>query len=174
MCNFSVKICHQKLAKLPNLVTLLMTMVCSLSQKGGEGNEPFLKCKWAWSSLVEGDEQLIGPTVKQLWNYVMHVLHNFFGLNVNTTAFCLGRSSLHLLLLKSSMKWANLRRKLWRGWRTIFGLIFWLESKRRIRMESCRLKIGLLFWWQLRQWIFKNAENRPTWSPKRLKREHCC
>ena len=45
----------------------------------------------------------IGPTVKQLWNYAMHVLHNFFVFNTNTTAFCLGRSSLHLLLLKSSM-----------------------------------------------------------------------
>ena len=32
----------------------------------------------------------IGPTVKQLWNYAMHVLHN-------TAAFCLGRSSLHIL-----------------------------------------------------------------------------
>ena len=45
----------------------------------------------------------IGPTVKQLRNYAMHVLHNFLGFNTNTTAFCLGRSSLHLLLLKSSM-----------------------------------------------------------------------
>ena len=45
----------------------------------------------------------IGPTVKQLWNYAMHVLHNFFRFNINTAAFCLGRSSLHLLLLKSSM-----------------------------------------------------------------------
>ena len=40
---------------------------------------------------------------KQLWNYAMHVLHKFFGLNINTTAVCLGRSNLHLLLLKSSM-----------------------------------------------------------------------
>ena len=31
---------------------------------------------------------------------------SFFGFNMNTTAFCLGRYSLHLLLLKSSM--ANL------------------------------------------------------------------
>ena len=45
----------------------------------------------------------IGPTVKQLWNYALHLLHNFFGFNPNTTAFCLGQSSLHLLLLKSSM-----------------------------------------------------------------------
>ena len=45
----------------------------------------------------------IGPIVKQLWNYAMHVLHSFFEFNINTTAFCWGRSSLHLLLLKSSM-----------------------------------------------------------------------
>ena len=45
----------------------------------------------------------ISPTVKQLWNYAMHVLHNFFRFNTNTTAFCLGQSSVHLLLLKSSM-----------------------------------------------------------------------
>ena len=42
----------------------------------------------------------ISPTVKQLWNYV---LHEFFEFNINTAAFCLGRSSLHLLLQKSSM-----------------------------------------------------------------------
>ena len=38
----------------------------------------------------------IGPTVKQQWNFAMHVLHNIFGFNINTTAFCLGRYSLHL------------------------------------------------------------------------------
>ena len=40
----------------------------------------------------------IGPTVKQVWNYAMNVLNNFFGFNIKTTAFCLGRSSLHILL----------------------------------------------------------------------------
>ena len=45
----------------------------------------------------------IGPAVKQVWNYAIHVLHNFFRFNINTTAFCLGRSSFHLLLLNSSM-----------------------------------------------------------------------
>ena len=45
----------------------------------------------------------IGPRVKQLWNYAMHVLHKFLGFNINTTAFCLGRSRLHLLILKSSV-----------------------------------------------------------------------
>ena len=33
----------------------------------------------------------------------MHVLHNFFGFNISTTAFCLGRSSFHFLPLNSSM-----------------------------------------------------------------------
>ena len=45
----------------------------------------------------------IGPTVKQLWNFAINVLHNFLGLNISNTPFCLGRYSLHLLLLKSSM-----------------------------------------------------------------------
>ena len=35
--------------------------------------------------------------------YAMHALHNFLGFNINKTALCLGRSNLHLLLLKSSM-----------------------------------------------------------------------
>ena len=44
-----------------------------------------------WSSIVEGDEHWIGPTVEQLWNYAMHVLHNIFRYNKNTTDFSLGR-----------------------------------------------------------------------------------
>ena len=55
-----------------------------------------------WSSLVEGDKQLDWPnsqTTMELWHAF---LHNYFGFDINTTAFCLGRSSLHLLLLKSS------------------------------------------------------------------------
>ena len=44
----------------------------------------------------------ISPAVKQLWNYAMHVMQKI-GFNINPTAFCLGRSSLHHLLLKSSM-----------------------------------------------------------------------
>ena len=43
------------------------------------------------------------PTVKQLWNVATHVLHNFWGFNTQTTAFCLGRYRLHLQLLKSSI-----------------------------------------------------------------------
>ena len=42
----------------------------------------------------------ISPTVKQLWNYAMHVLHNFGRFNINTTAFCLGKYSLHLFTPK--------------------------------------------------------------------------
>ena len=48
-----------------------------------------------WSSLEGGDEQLDRPNSQT----TMQVL----GFNINTTAFCLGRSRLHLLLLKSSM-----------------------------------------------------------------------
>ena len=44
----------------------------------------------------------VGPKVKQLWNVAMHVRHNFLGVVINTTAYHLGRYSLHLLLLKSS------------------------------------------------------------------------
>ena len=51
----------------------------------------------------------IGPTVKHLWNDDMHVLHKFVGFNINTTAFCLGQSTLHLLLLKSSMSASTYR-----------------------------------------------------------------
>ena len=54
-----------------------------------------------WSSLV-GDEQLDRPNSKP-FNYAVHVLHKHFGFNINTTAFCLGRYSLHLLQLNSSM-----------------------------------------------------------------------
>ena len=57
-----------------------------------------------WSSLPERDELLYRPN-SQTTMELCHacVLHNFFRFNINTTAFCLGRSSLHLLLLKSSM-----------------------------------------------------------------------
>ena len=44
----------------------------------------------------------IGPTVKQVWNVVMHVLLIIVGFVINRSAH-LGRYSLHLLLLKSSM-----------------------------------------------------------------------
>ena len=44
----------------------------------------------------------IGPKVEQVWNVAMHVLHTFGGVVINSTAYHLGRNSLHLLLLKSS------------------------------------------------------------------------
>jgi len=40
----------------------------------------------------------VGPKVKQLWNVAMHVRHNFLGVVINTTAYHMGRYSLHLLL----------------------------------------------------------------------------
>ena len=39
----------------------------------------------------------------------MHVLHKFLVFNINTTVFCLGQYSLHLLLLKSSIAHQFLR-----------------------------------------------------------------
>ena len=48
----------------------------------------------AWSSLVKEMNNWIGPTVK-------HVLNNVLRFDMNTTAFCFGRYSLHLVLLKS-------------------------------------------------------------------------
>ena len=44
----------------------------------------------------------IGPTVKHVWNDAMHVVHTFLGVVINTTAYQLGWSSLHLLLRESS------------------------------------------------------------------------
>ena len=45
----------------------------------------------------------IGAAVKHVWNDAMHVLHNFGGLSQIQQQLYLGRCSLHLLLLKSSM-----------------------------------------------------------------------
>ena len=57
----------------------------------------------SWSSLVEGDEQLDRPNSQTTLELCHSCVAYFFGFNINTTAFCLGRSSLHLLILKSSM-----------------------------------------------------------------------
>ena len=56
-----------------------------------------------WSSLVEGDEQLDRPNSQTTVELCHACVAYFFGFNTNTTDFCLGQSSLHLLLLKSSM-----------------------------------------------------------------------
>ena len=46
----------------------------------------------------------IGSRVKHVWNDGKHVLHNFIGFVLNSTAYHLGQfSCLHLLLLKSSI-----------------------------------------------------------------------
>ena len=62
-----------------------------------------------WSSLLEGDEQLDWPNSQTTMECSMHVLHKFWGVNINTTAFCLGQYSLHLPLLKSSIAHQFLR-----------------------------------------------------------------
>ena len=62
----------------------------------------------------------IGPTVKQLWNYAMHVLHKFFGFNRKHNSFSLGpiqpssptAKELHgysILWQSSSWRWAGQR-----------------------------------------------------------------
>ena len=43
-----------------------------------------------------------GSTFKQVLNDAMNVEHYFEGFDINTTAYCLGQYSLHLLLPKSS------------------------------------------------------------------------
>ena len=70
----------------------------------------FLSCIiLLFSSLVKGDEQLDQPNSQTTMELCHASVAYFFGLNTNTTAFWLGRSSLHLLLLKSSMdKWFSL------------------------------------------------------------------
>ena len=54
-----------------------------------------------WSSLGEGDEQLDRPN-SQTTLELCHACVVFM-LNLKNFDFCLGQSSLHLLLLKSSM-----------------------------------------------------------------------
>ena len=63
---------------------------------------------YAWSSLVEGDEQLNWPNSQITLELCHACAANFLGFNINTTAYCLGRCSLHLLLLKSSMAYVLL------------------------------------------------------------------
>ena len=76
---------------------MLHNMLCVNSMMGTKEDsnsilmELFSRRRWATGSA------------QQLWNYAMHVLHNFLGFYINTTAFCLGRSNLHLPILKSSM-----------------------------------------------------------------------
>ena len=49
------------------------------------------------------EEIEIDLAVKQVWNVAMLLLHNLWGFVINMTSFHLGRYSLHLLLLQSSM-----------------------------------------------------------------------
>ena len=60
----------------------------------------------AWNSLVEGDEQPDWPNSQSSMECCHACATYFLGFVKNTTAYHLGRYSLQLLLLKSSM--ANL------------------------------------------------------------------
>ena len=44
----------------------------------------------------------IDPTVKQVWNVVVHLLHNCLSVVINTTAYHLPITHIYLLLVKSS------------------------------------------------------------------------
>ena len=74
---------------------------------------------WYGALQLKEMSNWIAPTVKQLWKYTMHCYFFLGGGNLNTTAFCLGRCSLHLLLLKSSMPILTAKNRrslmLWRG-----------------------------------------------------------
>ena len=43
----------------------------------------------------------IGPTVKHVWNNAMRLMWNIWVFDINSTAFRLGRYSLHLLLQRA-------------------------------------------------------------------------
>ena len=68
---------------------------------------------WSWKSYYKIPPELFSrrrlttgsaqQSSSNVGNHSMHVLHNILGSNINTTAFWLCRSSLHLLPLKSSM-----------------------------------------------------------------------
>ena len=81
----------------------------------------------------------IGPTVKQLWNYAMKVVHIFFGFNINTTSFCLCESSLHLLLLYSSTTELTIQTESGRETR-IFGR---LESGKLASLNSLNVNCAV-------------------------------
>ena len=63
----------------------------------------FLEFSGPWSSLLERDKHLDRSNSQTTMELCHARVAKLFGFNTNTTAFCLGRSSLHLLLLKSSM-----------------------------------------------------------------------
>ena len=80
----------------------------------GKENFYWRRCKaWSapWYNTLRSTMELFsrrrwatGSAQQSTLDYAMYVLHKFFRFNINTTAFCLGRSSLHLLILKSSME----------------------------------------------------------------------
>ena len=69
------------------------------TKKNGENRvSGIFRSPQPWSSLVEKEmNNWIGQINKQ------HVLHNLWVFDINTTAFCLGLYSLHLLLQTNSM-----------------------------------------------------------------------
>ena len=82
----------------PNCAYFIETMMMVIGH-----SEDFFKLLHPWSSLVKGDEQLDRPNSQKTLELCHACVAYFFWFNINTTAFCLGRSSVHLLKLKSSM-----------------------------------------------------------------------
>ena len=97
----------------------------------------------------------IGPTVKDTWKAAMYVLHYFFGLFINTTAYHLGRNCLHLLQLKNSMAYYSYKKMqgFWHfkiqssGYVTLNGLLSELFGRRIWRLTSTQFfsKIARVF-----------------------------
>ena len=97
--------------------------------------------------------ELIGPTVKHEWNDAKHAFHNFLGCDVNTTtAFHLARYSIHLLLLKISMRRLSLRCKEPEIWAVVVAqfaehLLSLTTFKKCLLGRSRSYFCELFFWW---------------------------
>ena len=93
----------------------------------------------------------------------MHVFNKFSGFNIDTTAFCLGQYSLHLLLLNSSMTGETPQSYL--GHSRAHFLYFRLFYK-QLTVNKCSIKIA-------HDWIWTRA----LWYRKRplcqLRHNHC-
>ena len=102
-------------AEYPSLDSKWSTLIKEPSDVGNYQLTLLLICKilcldafkWpsqkAWRPLVEGDEQPDWPNSQTSMKWCHPCAAYFLGVCQNTTAYHLGRYSLHLLLLKSSM-----------------------------------------------------------------------
>ena len=117
----------------------------------------------------------IGPTVKQLWNFAMHVLHNFFGFSINTTTFCLGRSSYSSPSTKELHAWTMAS---WLGDGHALGCattgapylpihtVVWFESHKNPSLRSFALFESLFFLEQKKLNLFVGC--KPRLAPMKI------